>query len=64
MAVYGGVTISGANYFELFSCALFRSKYYPKRLKQIFDVIGNEPIVTLRHNVYDDVVKMLRFQLF
>ena len=33
MAVYGGVTISGANYFELFSCALFRSKYYPKRLK-------------------------------
>ena len=32
--------------FELFSCILFRCKYYSKRLKNFFEEFESEPIVT------------------
>ena len=40
-------------YLELFSCILFRSKYYSKKLKNCFDKFDSEPTVTLEYKVRD-----------
>ena len=51
------------DYFVLFLCTLFRGKYYPKKLKKTFDVIGNKSIVTLGYKVMI-LSNFLDFELF
>ena len=50
--------------FKLFSCFLFRSKYYSKRLKNIFHEFDSEPIVTLGYKTMMASSKCLDFNYF
>ena len=50
--------------FDLFSCILFRSKYYSKRSKNIFDEFDREPIVTLGYTIMMTSSKCLDFNFF
>ena len=50
--------------FELFSCILFRSKYYSKGLKNIFEEFESKPIVTLGYKIMMMSPKYLDFNYF
>ena len=50
--------------FKLLSCVLFRSRYYSKRLKNIFDEFGREPIATLGYKTIMTSLKCLDFNSF
>ena len=54
----------GFNYFDLFSDALFRIKNFSKRLRQIFEVIDSETIVTLGYTVMMASSKCLDLDYF
>ena len=50
--------------FELFSYILFRSKYYSRRLKNVFEEFESEPIVTVGYKTMMTSSKCLDFNYF
>ena len=50
--------------FQLLSCILFRSKYYSKSLKNSFEELESEPIVTLGYKIMITSSKCLDFNYF